>query len=228
MGTILEDPAMARTPNIALVDYGVGNLHSARKGLEAMGARVTLSGQPLTLTAADGVVLPGVGSFDTAIARLNDRGLGDAIIQLVRAGQPMLGICLGLQVLFESSEEGRLPGLALLPGRVRRFRSEPGLTIPHVGWNQLHFDNADCPLWRDLAEGGWVYFVHSYYVDPARTEDRAASAVHGSQHFTAAVCRDNLMAVQFHPEKSADTGLRILKNFVERAASRSAAEVAAR
>ncbi|AGY60642.1 imidazole glycerol phosphate synthase subunit HisH [Gloeobacter kilaueensis] len=205
---------MARIPSIALVDYGVGNLHSARKGLEAMGARVVVSAHPETLAAADGVVLPGVGAFDAAIEKLAERDLGPTLQRLVDQGQPLLGICLGLQVLFESSEEGRLPGLGILPGRVRRFASEPGLTIPHMGWNQLEFDQPDCPLWQGLAAGSWVYFVHSYYVEPACSADRAATAVHGHQPFTAAIARDRLWAVQFHPEKSARTGLQILKNFI--------------
>jgi glutamine amidotransferase len=161
-----------------------------------------------------------VGAFDAAVTRLRALGLVQPLADLVAARRPLLGICLGLQVLFESSEEGREPGLGLLPGRVRRFSDEPGLTIPHMGWNRLEFDQPDCPLWRGLAPGSWVYFVHSFYVDPAEAADRAASCLHGSQRFTAAVARDCLWAVQFHPEKSAATGLRIIENFVATVAAR--------
>ncbi len=206
---------MTRTPTIALVDYGVGNLHSARKALEAMGSRVVVSARPETFAAADGVILPGVGAFDAAIERLQDLDLVEPITRLATQGKPLLGICLGMQVLFEASEEGILPGLGLIKGKVRRFRAEPGLTIPHMGWNRLHFDQPDCPLWHGLAPGAWVYFVHSYYVEPALHEDWASSTVHGTQRFAAAVGAGRLWAVQFHPEKSADAGLQILKNFID-------------
>ncbi|MBC7883736.1 MAG: imidazole glycerol phosphate synthase subunit HisH [Anaerolineae bacterium] len=199
---------------IALVDYGVGNLHSACKALEWAGAEVLLTADPQIMAAADGIVLPGVGAFDAAMTRLENLELTQPLKALIAQDKPLLGICLGLQVLFESSEEGTRPGLGVLPGRIKRFRPEPGLTIPHMGWNQLQFDQPDCPLWHGLEPSSWVYFVHSYYVDPAHPGDCSASSVHGQQPFTAAVAHKKLWAVQFHPEKSAQSGLQMLKNFV--------------
>lgn len=199
---------------IALVDYGVGNLHSAQKALEWAGAEVLVTAQPDIMAAADGIVLPGVGAFDAAMTRLEALELAQPLKAFIAEDKPLLGICLGLQVLFEGSEEGTRPGLGVLPGRIKRFRPEPGLTIPHMGWNQLHFDQPDCPLWHGLKANSWVYFVHSYYVDPGIPDDCSASSVHGQQSFTAAVAHKKLWAVQFHPEKSAQSGLLMLKNFV--------------
>jgi glutamine amidotransferase len=125
-----------------------------------------------------------------------------------------LGICLGLQILFESSAEGTLPGLGIVPGKVRRFRSQPGLTIPHMGWNQLQLTQPKSLLWEHLPIDPWVYFVHSFYVEPTNPQVRAATVTHGDQTVTAAIAHDNLMAVQFHPEKSSNIGLQILSNFV--------------
>ncbi len=200
---------------IALVDYGVGNLHSAAKALEWAGAEVILTADPAVMAAADGIVLPGVGAFDAAMHRLEALELTQPLKTLIAQDKPLLGICLGLQVLFERSEEGTRPGLGVLPGRIKRFRTEPGLTIPHMGWNQLQFDQPDCPLWRGLGPSSWVYFVHSYYVDPGNPGDGSASSVHGQQRFTAAVAHKKLWAVQFHPEKSAQSGLQMIKNFVD-------------
>jgi imidazole glycerol-phosphate synthase subunit HisH len=199
---------------IALVDYGVGNLHSAQKALEWAGAEVLVTAQPEIMAAADGIVLPGVGAFDAAMTRLETLELAQPLKTFIGEDKPLLGICLGLQVLFEGSEEGTRPGLGVLPGWIRRFRPEPGLTIPHMGWNQLQFDQPDCPLWHGLGPSSWVYFLHSYYVDPSNPSDCSASSVHGQQHFTAAVAHKKLWAVQFHPEKSAQSGLQMLKNFV--------------
>ncbi|HEY9828026.1 MAG TPA: imidazole glycerol phosphate synthase subunit HisH, partial [Stenomitos sp.] len=145
---------------------------------------------------------------------LQERGLVPIIQEIAASGKPFLGICLGLQILFESSEEGEMPGLGIFPGRVRRFQPEPNITIPHMGWNQLHFTQPDLPLWQDLPEHPWVYFVHSYYVEPTDTSLNAATVTHGSQTVTAAIARDAVMAVQFHPEKSSAMGLRMLANFV--------------
>ncbi len=201
-------------PVIAVVDYDMGNLHSACKGLEKAGATTKVTDLPEDIEQADAVVLPGVGAFDPAVQHLRSRGLEEPIKQAITSGKPFLGICLGLQILFEGSEEGKEPGLGIVPGRVRRFRPEPGITIPHMGWNQLEFTQGDCPLWKDLPTNPQVYFVHSYYVDPADPQLRAATVTHGSQTVTAAIARGNLMAVQFHPEKSSTTGLQILSNFV--------------
>jgi glutamine amidotransferase len=164
-----------------------------------------------------------VGSFDPAMQNLRSRNLIEPIKSAIASGKPFLGICLGLQILFESSEEGVEPGLGAIAGKVRRFRSEPGLTIPHMGWNQLQFTQRDLPLWQNLPSAPWVYFVHSYYVDPVDREVRSAMVTHGSQNVTAAIAKDNLMAVQFHPEKSSSTGLQMLSNFVSQVRAKVAA-----
>lgn len=199
---------------IAIVDYDMGNLHSVCKGLEQVGATPEITDSPSVIERADAVVLPGVGSFDPAVQHLRSRHLGEPIKAAIASGKPFLGICLGLQILFESSEEGVEPGLGIIAGTVRRFHSEPGLTIPHMGWNQLQFTQPEIPLWQNLGASPWVYFVHSYYVDPVDPEVRGAVVRHGSQVVTAAIARGNLMATQFHPEKSSTTGLKILANFV--------------
>ncbi|GAB4524042.1 MAG: imidazole glycerol phosphate synthase subunit HisH [Pleurocapsa sp.] len=199
---------------VAVIDYEMGNLHSACKGLEKAGATTVITNSTEDILAADGVVLPGVGAFDPAIGHIRERNLEGAIKNAIASGKPFLGICLGLQLLFEASEEGRETGLGIIPGKVRRFRSEPGITIPHMGWNQLELTQPDHPLWQNLPPDPYVYLVHSYYVEPVDTSLNAAMVTHGSQTVTAAIARDNLMAVQFHPEKSSDNGLQILSNFV--------------
>ena len=199
---------------IAVVDYDMGNLHSACKGLEKAGATTQVTDVAAALQEADGIVLPGVGAFDPAVRHLRDRHLEEPIKTAIASGKPFLGICLGLQILFEGSEEGKEPGLGIFAGRVRRFRGEPGLTIPHMGWNQLQFTQPEAMLWQDLSEGVRVYFVHSYYVDPTDCSTIAATVVHGSQTVTAAIARGNVAAVQFHPEKSSAAGLQVLSNFV--------------
>jgi imidazole glycerol-phosphate synthase subunit HisH len=200
--------------NIAVIDYDMGNLHSACKGLETAGAKTCVTDQVAEMRAADAVVLPGVGSFDPAMQHLQERGLVPVIQEIVASGKPFLGICLGLHILFEGSEEGKEPGLGIFPGRIKRFQSEPNLTIPHMGWNQLDFTQPQLALWGDLPHNPWVYFVHSYYVAPADPTLTAATVTHGNQTVTAAIARDNVMAVQFHPEKSSQAGLQILANFV--------------
>lgn len=207
-------------PVIAVVDYDMGNLHSACKGLENAGATPQVTDSPSDIEQADAVVLPGVGSFDPAVQHLRSRGLEEPIKQAIASGKPFLGICLGLQILFDSSEEGTEPGLGIIAGKVRRFQWEPGITIPHMGWNQLEMAQPHCSLWQQLPNNPYVYFVHSYYVDPIDTTVRAAMVSHGSQTVTAAIARDNLMAVQFHPEKSSTTGLKILSNFVAQVQSK--------
>ncbi len=201
---------------IAVIDYGMGNLHSVCKGLEKAGATPKVTDSPTDIKRADAVVLPGVGAFDPAMQQLRSRGLESPIRDVIISGKPFLGICLGLQILFDSSEEGSETGLGIIPGKVRRFHAEPGLTIPHMGWNQLEPVQPDALLWKQLPTQPWVYFVHSYYVEPVETFVRAATVTHGSQTVTAAVARDNLLAVQFHPEKSSTIGLQILSNFVNR------------
>ena len=268
---------------IAIVNYGMGNLRSVQKALEHLGATAYITSDPADLHAADAVVLPGVGAFGAAMQRLNDTGLTPALRRAVEAGKPFLGICLGLQLLFESSSESPgVAGLGILKGRVVGFAETPHfpLRVPHMGWSRLRLAQHDCPLWRDIPDGAYVYFVHSYYavpegdVDlppslrfpplregsrggtdafPLRGENRTGESVpHACRgnlkegglsinadsappadtnlqegvsslitaycdygvRFACAVGMGNLHAVQFHPEKSSDTGLQILRNFL--------------
>ena len=201
-------------PVIAVVDYEMGNLHSVCKGLEKAGATPNVTYSPKELEQADAIVLPGVGAFDPAVQHLRSRGLEQPIKEAIASGKPFLGICLGLQILFESSAEGTQPGLGIIKGKVRRFRPEPDITIPHMGWNQLEVTQPKSILWEHLPSDPWVYFVHSYYVDPIEKQIRAATVTHGTQTVTAAIAHENLIAVQFHPEKSSNIGLQILSNFV--------------
>ncbi|MBU6229713.1 MAG: imidazole glycerol phosphate synthase subunit HisH [Cyanobacteria bacterium REEB459] len=199
---------------IAVIDYDMGNLHSACKGLAIAGGKPLITNRPGDLDQAEALVLPGDGAFDPAMQHLRSLGLVEPIQAAIASGKPFLGICLGLQLLFEASAEGREPGLGILPGQIRRFRSEPTLTIPHMGWNQLTLTQPDHPLWRGIKPGAWVYFVHSYYAEPTDPTIIAATTTHGSQTVTAAICQGNLMAMQYHPEKSAPAGLTMLANFV--------------
>ncbi|MBF2079790.1 MAG: imidazole glycerol phosphate synthase subunit HisH [Synechococcales cyanobacterium T60_A2020_003] len=215
-----------RSPVVAVVDYDMGNLHSACKGLEVAGAQTVVTDSYTDLLAADAVVLPGVGAFDPAIQHLRSRDLISPIQDIVASGKPFLGICLGLQILFEGSEEGREPGLGIVKGTVRRFQPEPGITIPHMGWNQLDLTQPHNPLWQNLPEHPWVYFVHSYYAAPAGPNVNAATITHGTQTATAAIAQDHLLAVQFHPEKSSKAGLQILDNFVTLVSERRLAAIA--
>ena len=206
---------------IAVVDYGMGNLRSVSKALEhvAPGARVEVTSDPAAVAAADRVVFPGQGAMPDCMREMDARGLRPAVLAAAQA-KPFLGICIGLQMLFESSDEGDVRGLAVLAGRVRRFpretiRDQNGarLKVPHMGWNRVRQRNAH-PLWSGIEDGTRFYFVHSYY---AEVED--ATLVSGvcdyGLPFTCAVARDNIFAVQFHPEKSNIAGLRLLSNFVD-------------
>ncbi len=208
---------------IAVIDYDMGNLHSACKGLEQAGAQPQITDCARDIERADAVVLPGVGAFDPAVRHLRARDLEGPIRDAIASGKPFLGICLGLQILLDGSEEGREPGLGIIPGTVRRFRSEPGLTIPHMGWNQLDVEQPQLPLWSQLGARPYVYFVHSFYVEPSDPAVIAATVTHGSQTVTAAIARDNLAAVQFHPEKSSHAGLQLLANFVQQVRTQVAA-----
>lgn len=197
---------------IVILDYGLGNLRSVQKGLEHVGASPTISGNPEEILAADGIILPGVGAFGDAMKCLVP--LKETIKEYTKSGKPMLGICLGQQVLMSSSEEGRLTdGLDLISGKVLRFpKSE--LKVPHMGWNNIKIDQ-DHPLFEGIPENSFVYFVHSYYVETS-SENTLASCNYGLE-FSASVVNlnGNVMGTQFHPEKSGATGLKILKNFVE-------------
>lgn len=195
---------------IAIIDYGMGNLRSVAKGFEKMGVSVRVTGDPKKLAEARGVVLPGVGAFSDAMRNLYDLGMVEAIHKVVEQGKPFLGICLGLQLLFESSEEwGTSSGLGIFPGRVRRL--PPGLKIPHMGWNTLAIKQP-CPVFTGIPGDAAFYFVHSYYVDPADPGLTAGSTEYGIE-FTSVAARDNIFGIQFHPEKSSALGLRILQNF---------------
>ena len=199
---------------IAIIDYDAGNLKSVEKALTALGAQPVISRDKELLLSADKVILPGVGSFGDAMEKLHQYGLVDVIHQVVSNGTPFLGICLGLQLFFESSEECQgVSGLSLLPGKIVRFPDMPGLKVPHMGWNRLDI-KPGARLFKGIESGAYVYFVHSYYLEAGRESDVAASSMYGVT-FGASVERGNLFACQFHPEKSSDTGLKILKNFME-------------
>ena len=202
---------------VVVADLGSGNLRSVEKALAAVGARVAISDDAVTVGRAEKLVVPGQGAFGACAAGL-DRG-GGALRQAVRAvidaGRPFFGICIGMQLLFESSEENpEVPGLGVLPGRVRRFADRPGLKIPHMGWNATRRGPAAAagPA-AAVPDGSFFYFVHSYYPDPAQAEDVALSSEHGAA-FCCAVGRDNVFGCQFHPEKSQAAGLALLRSFV--------------
>jgi glutamine amidotransferase len=197
---------------IVIVDYGMANLRSVQKGFEKVGHAAEITGDPGRVGGADKLVLPGVGAFRDAIARLREAGLAEPIRDHVRAGKPFLGICLGLQLLFSRSyEDGDHPGLDLFPGEVVRFPDVPGLKVPHMGWNQLRL-RRPAPLFRDVPDGASVYFVHSYYARP-KSPGLVAAETDYPEPFASAVWHENVLATQFHPEKSQQMGLTMLRNF---------------
>ena len=208
---------------IVVVDYGMGNLRSVSKALESLGASVRVSGDPAEVSRADKLILPGVGAFQAAMRELSARGLVESVRRAIAQGTPYLGICLGLQLLFEESEEGKgVAGLGVLRGRVRRFDpSGHGLKVPHMGWNQIARRQEavssrpnGCPVLEGIPDGSFVYFVHSYYAEPTDPSVTALETDYGGR-FASMVWRDNLYATQFHPEKSQAVGLRLLKNFID-------------
>ena len=197
----------------AIIDYDAGNLKSVEKALQALGEETVITRDREEILAADRVILPGVGAFGDAMEKLHQYGLVEIIRQVVQKGTPFLGICLGLQLLFEESEESQgVPGLGILKGKIRRIPNTPGLKIPHMGWNSLKITPGK-RLYQGIEDGAYVYFVHSYYLEAADPEIVAASADYGVV-IHAAVETGNVFACQFHPEKSSDTGLQILKNFI--------------
>ena len=199
---------------IAIIDYQMGNLRSVQKGFEKVGHAAVISGDPQEIEAADRVVLPGVGAFEDAMADLRRTGLVDPILAAIDAGKPFLGICLGLQLLFDvSHEEGEHAGLGVIAGEVIRFVPGEGRKVPHMGWNQLQVRRS-APVLAGIPDGRHFYFVHSYYVVP-RDESIIATETCYGPRFCSAIWRDNLFATQFHPEKSQRDGLQILKNFAE-------------
>ncbi len=199
---------------IAVIDYGAGNLHSVCNALAYLGAKAVVSGDQETILQADKIILPGVGAFGDAMACLKKTGLCEAVKIAASSGTPLLGICLGLQLLFESSEESPgVDGLGVFKGSFRKIPKQNGIKIPHIGWNSLESAKPSKIL-KDLGKDPYVYFVHSYYLEAGDPADVSAYTTYGTR-FAVAAERDNVFAVQFHPEKSGDTGLKILKNFVE-------------
>ncbi len=202
----------AQAPRIAVIDYGMGNLRSVTKAFEHVGAEVALVDSPEALGGFQGVAFPGQGAIVDCMARLRETGFDRAIREWIAADRPFFGICLGLQALFEHSEEGDTPALGIFPGRVRRFRLPTGFKVPHMGWNSIQ-PQLDTPLNAGLAAGDQFYFVHSYYVE---TPERALvwlETDYGGA-FTSAIARGNCYATQFHPEKSQAKGLQLYQNFV--------------
>ena len=199
---------------IALLDYGSGNLRSAQKALLKVGADVRVVKSPKEIGDARAMVLPGVGAFDDCINALRKQELLEAARDFIKTGKPFLGICVGYQALFERSDEFNscAAGLGVFRGSVVRFSDKNGLKIPQIGWNQLEIERPDCPLYRGIASGSFVYFVHSFYPQPADASIVATRTDYGD-NFASSVWRDNVYATQFHPEKSQKVGLQLLKNF---------------
>lgn len=199
---------------IAIVDYGMGNLRSVSKAFQSQGSQAIVTRDPSKIADADGLVLPGVGAFGDCVKNLNNYGLVSPIKDFIESGKPFLGICLGLQVLFEESEESPdAKGLGILKGKVLRFPDfrKEGLKVPHMGWNEVKIVK-DTPVLKDIPQESWFYFVHSYYASPHDDSISAVKTTYGFE-FTAAVSMNNIFASQFHPEKSSTLGLRMVHNF---------------
>jgi glutamine amidotransferase len=200
---------------IAIIDYGMGNIHSVQKALELAGVTTVVTNKLKDIEAAQKLVLPGVGAFGDAMSELKKQGLIQPLNEQIRNKKPFLGICLGMQLLFQESQEAKgVKGLGALGGRVKKFSRAGGLKIPHMGWNELEIKNKNCPLLKDITEKSYVYFCHSYYPEPAKANFTAATCEYG-RGFACVVWQDNIYGVQFHPEKSQQVGLNILKNFVQ-------------
>jgi glutamine amidotransferase len=197
--------------SIAIIDYGSGNLRSVQKAFQKFGFDAEITRDKNTIQNAKGVILPGVGSFDAAIHELRQSGLEAAIAEVIALNKPFLGICLGMQHLFETSEEGQQRGLSILKGKVVRFQSAPDHSVPHMGWNRLLIKHRS-PLLEGIEDGSMVYFAHSYYVVPDDKMVVATTTDYGIE-FVSAVCKGNLFGIQFHPEKSGEIGLKIVRNF---------------
>ncbi len=199
---------------IAIIDYGAGNLRSVQKALEKLGFSAFVTKDKDEIASSGGVILPGVGAFDSALKMLRASGLAAMLASEIDQGKPFLGLCLGMQILFDQSEEGLEPGLGIIKGTVKRFPYSPGtsLKVPHMGWNTLKIKYPDSPIMKNVPQNSKVYFVHSYYCEPQSPEMILTETDHGIS-FASSVYRDNLFALQFHPEKSGEIGLEMLKNF---------------
>lgn len=199
---------------IAIVDYDAGNIKSVEKALQFLGEEPKVTREKEVLLQADKVIVPGVGAFGDAMSKMHQYGLVEILREIAKKGTPILGICLGLQLFFESSEESPgVEGLGLLPGKIVRIPDKEGFKIPHMGWNSIGI-NSSSRLLKGIEEGSYVYFVHSYYLQAAREADVAATTDY-VVNIHAAAEHENIFATQFHPEKSGDIGLQILKNFIE-------------
>ena len=199
---------------IVVVDYGMGNLRSVSKALEHLGGKVRVSSKVKDLETCDKMVLPGVGAFQDASEELKSRELFEPVLAHLKKQKPFLGVCLGLQLLFETSEENPgSQGFAAYPGKVQLFRSK-GVKVPHMGWNQVKFKQ-DHPIFKGVSDNSYFYFVHSYYAVPKNPDLVAGACQYGDEEFAAIVAKDHMVATQFHPEKSQDAGLKLLSNFLE-------------
>ncbi|MER3447138.1 MAG: imidazole glycerol phosphate synthase subunit HisH [Candidatus Dadabacteria bacterium] len=197
---------------ISIVDYGMGNLRSVKKAFESLGFSVALTRDPEGILSSSGLVLPGVGAFGDCMKNLEEYGLSEPIRKFIYSGKPFLGICLGLQLLFEESDESPgIRGLGILKGRVIRFPINKRLKIPHMGWNRVYIDSK-LPIVRGITSGSWFYFVHSYFPEPEDKGIIAGRTQYGIE-FTSAIQKENIFACQFHPEKSSIMGLKLLENF---------------
>lgn len=197
---------------IAIIDYGAGNLQSVKKAFDFIGAESVITDNPEIINACDRILLPGVGSFGDAMNSMTEKGLVETVKQNALSGKPFLGICLGLQLLFEESEESPgVQGLGIFKGKIKKFSPDMGLKIPHIGWNSLEIKQKD-GIFKGVSENSYVYFVHSYYLHAEDENDIACVTNYGID-FHSAVGKNNVFATQFHPEKSGDVGLQILKNF---------------
>ncbi|NOZ64053.1 MAG: imidazole glycerol phosphate synthase subunit HisH [Caldiserica bacterium] len=206
---------------VVIVDYGMGNLRSVAKAVEKCGGSVAISNNPLHIEQAGRLILPGVGAFGKAMENLGKLKLVEPLKKKIEEGTPFLGICLGLQLLFEWSEEGNVAGLSIIPGKVKKFLPTPGLKIPHMGWNNIKLtppgERQDSPLtakiFREIPDNSYFYFVHSYYVEPDEEKIISSTTPYGID-FTSSITYKNMFACQFHPEKSSKIGLKLIQNFL--------------
>lgn len=198
-----------------IIDYGGGNLRSVANALRSLGQDPVIIASPEQIGDVTHLLLPGQGEFGDTMQRLEERGLASFLKNWIAEDRPYFGICVGYQILFDNSEEApEVSGLGILPGIVRRFRDEPGLKIPHMGWNSVNGTRGDTRVWQGLGEDPYFYYIHSYFPEPATPDTVVAQTTYGTQTFAGAVERGNLFACQFHPEKSQETGLRLIRNFL--------------